>query len=148
MRSRCLLLLASVLLCPFSVSAQKCTEQFIGSNIDKMDSNLVTNDAYFFSAAMEKPAVGMMRSRLQEEKEKGGRPERKNEKWDPKKLDRVVVSSSGDMAYAYGTQHAKWDDASNGHHEDFTAAFLMVWKVADGSCKLAAAIYEPEGNKD
>jgi ketosteroid isomerase-like protein len=145
MRSRCLLLLAAVLLCPFSVSAQKCSEGFIQSNINNEDWKLLTKDTYFFSGALEKPIVGIQESKKTEEK---GSPERKNEKWDPNKLDRVVVSPSGDMAYAYGTQHARWDDASNGKHLDFTAAFLMVWRVADGSCKVAAAIYEPEGNKD
>jgi len=145
MRSRCLLLFASVLLCPFSVSAQKCSEEFIRSNINNEDLKLVTKDTYFFSGALEKPIVGIEESKKTMEK---GTPERKNEKWDQNKLDRVVVSSSGDMAYAYGTQHARWDDASSGKHVDFTAAFLSVWRVDDGSCKVAATIYEPQGNKD
>ena len=66
----------------------------------------------------------------------------------PKQAGSRLVSSSADKAYAYGNQHARWDEASNGKHVDFTAAFLMVWRVADGSCKLAATIHEPEGNKD
>jgi hypothetical protein len=30
---------------------------------------------------------------------------------------------------------------------DFTAAYLQVWKAEGGSCKLAAQMFEPEGEK-
>jgi hypothetical protein len=73
--------------------------------------------------------------------------ERKNERRDPLKADRIVVTPSGDMAYSYGTGHMSFDEVSTGKHVDFTAAFLSVWKVVNGSCKLAASMFEPEGEQ-
>jgi len=46
-----------------------------------------------------------------------------------------------------GTGHMSFDEVSTGKHVDFTAAFLAVWKVVNGSCKLAASIFEPEGEQ-
>jgi len=135
-------------LSPFLLSlhavGQKCTEEFIRTNINNSDPKYAAEDAYFFSGALEKPVVGLNTEEWKKTGEKLNQ-ERKNQKVDPLKPDRIVVDPSGDMAYAYGTRHMSFDKVSTGKHVDFTAAFLTVWKVVNGSCKLAASIFEPEG---
>jgi len=49
------------------------------------------------------------------------------------------------MAYSYGTPQLSFDEVSTSKHIDFTAAYLSVWKVVNGSCKVAATMYQPEG---
>lgn len=103
-------------------------------------------DAYFFSGALEKPIIGPD-SAESKDAEKTISRERKNEKRDPLKIDRIVVAPSGDMGYAYGTGHMSFDEVSTGKHVDFTAAFLTVWRVVDGSCKETATMFQPEGER-
>ena len=94
-----------------------------------------------YIGALEKPVIG------EEESSKAIEPvmpKRKNVKHDPNKPDRIVADPSGDMAYEYGTTHVSFDDSDNGKQRDFTAAYLRVWKADDGSCKVAATIYQPE----
>ncbi len=144
MRRITLFLGLSAFLLPLPALAQKCTEEFIRTNIDNSGPEYAADDAYFFSGALEKPVVGL---NTEEWKKTGDKlnQERKNEKRDPLKLDRIVVAPAGDMAYAYGTRHMSFDKVSTGKHVDFSAAFLTVWKVVNGSCKLAASMFEPEG---
>ena len=124
--------------------AQKCSEEFIRANIDTHDQKLVTSDVYFFSGALEKPMVGGFNTPDAKKIDEKISHERKNEKYDPPKVDRIVVAPSGDMAYSYGTEHMSFDQVSTKEHIDFTAAFLKVWRVVDGACKIAATMYEPE----
>lgn len=112
MRSGSLAVLLSTLLLPFPLSAQKCSEQFIRSHVDNPGPELLADDVYFFSGALEKPAIGHDTEESRKTDEKI-RAERKNEKHDPHKLDRVVVAASGDMAYAYGTTHLSFDNRLN-----------------------------------
>lgn len=146
MRRITMLLGLSAFLLSLPAVAQKCTEEFMRTNINNSGPKYAAEDAYFFSGALEKPIVGL---NTEESKKTGEKisQERKNEKRDPLKPDRIVVAPSGDMAYAYGTGHMSFDDVSTGKHIDFTAAFLTVWKVVNGSCKLAASIFEPEGEQ-
>lgn len=128
------------------VVGQKCTEQFIRANINSNDRKLLTSDTYFFSGALEKPIIGVDTPDSKKAEEKINH-ERKNEKYDPLKVERVVVAPSGDMAYAYGSGHGSFDEVDTGKHIEFTPAFLMVWRTDQGSCKIAVTIYEPEGEK-
>ena len=48
------------------------------------------------------------------------------------------------MAYEYGTVRISYDVATTGEHEDFTSAYLRVWKADAGTCKVAAQMAEPE----
>jgi hypothetical protein len=144
---RCLLLgLAILLFVTVPAFSQKCSEEFIRANIDTHDEKLVTSDVYLFSGAMEKPSVGVNTPELKKVDEKISH-ERKNGKYDAPKVERIFVAPSGDMGYAYGTEHMSFDEVPTNKHVDFTAAFLKVWRVAEGSCKVAAAMYEPEGEK-
>ena len=126
--------------------AQKCSEEFIRSNINSNDKKLLTSDTYFFSGALAKPIIGLDTADSKKAVDKLDH-ERKNAKYDPMKVERVVVAPSGDMAYVYGSGHGSYDEAETGKHIEFTPAFLMVWRIDQGSCKIAAVIYEPQGEK-
>jgi len=129
----------------FSTFAQKgpCTEELVTAESAKSELP-TTKDYYLFSGSLEKPVIG------EEEISKAMEPvmaKRKNVKHDPNKPDRIVAAPSGDMAYEYGTTHVSFDDSDNGKHRDFTAAYLRVWIADDGSCKVAATMYQPEGKR-
>jgi ketosteroid isomerase-like protein len=117
-----------------------CSEQSIKKANVAHDDSLLAKDMYFFSGALKQPVVGTAAAN------KAFAPiaaSRQNEKQDPMKPDRIVVASSGDMAYEYGTAHMSFDSKKEGH-VDFTAAYLRVWKTVDGKCKIAAEMFEPE----
>ena len=133
----------------YSGFAQKgpCTEDSIRT---EATSGRVpqTDDFYLFNPVMETPAVG------KEEQDRAFAAikantelmaNRKNFGGDARKLDRVVVSGSGDMAYAYGTSHISYNQ-KDGKHVDATHAFLWVFRADAGSCKLAASMVRREEN--
>ena len=135
-------LIVLVVLFAVPVVAQKgpCSEQSIKKANVAHDDSLLAKDMYFFSGALKQPVVGTAAA------DKSFAPiaaSRQNEKQDPMKPDRIVVASSGDMAYEYGTAHMSFDSKKEGH-VDFTAAYLRVWKTVDGKCKIAAEMFEPE----
>ena len=99
-----------------------------------------TADLYFFSGALDKPVVG---AQTVEKTSANIGSSRKNESLTDH-TDRIVADPSGGMAYEYGTSHMAYDDVKTGHHEDFTAAYLFVWKAERGACKVAAEMAEPE----
>ena len=130
----------------FPVFAQKgpCTEESIKAESAKPGPKPRIDDYYLFSGAFQKPVVG------EAERRKAIDPvmaKRKNVKRDPDKPDRIVAAPSGDMAYEYGTGHMSFDDSDSGKHIDFTDAYLRVWKADNGSCKLAATMAQPEGER-
>lgn len=130
----------AVLVFPLIAAAQNgpCTEQSVKAASVKADPNSVADDAYFFSGALNKPVVGKS---ARSNALKPVNAERKNYKAS-EKIDRVVTAPSGDMAYEYGSSHIIYDEVKNGKHNDFNAAYLRVWKAADGLCKQAAVMYE------
>jgi ketosteroid isomerase-like protein len=75
------------------------------------------------------------------EKVRATRPNSKSGPWN---IERIVVAPSGDMAYEYGTHQISFDDTKTGKHPDITSAYLRVWKVAGGTCKIAAIMYGRE----
>lgn len=125
-----------------TVVAQKCTEQLIKDAGEKgVPAEQKTSDVYFFAPFTEKPLIGPQAWKTAREQ----RGEARNVKDQWARVDKVVISSTGDMAYAYGTSHGIWDDA-HGHHDN-TTGFLDVWRVMEGSCKLAARMVQLEGAK-
>ncbi len=99
-----------------------------------------TADLYFFSGALDKPVIGDQAVR---QTSATIRASRKNES-DVERTARIVADPSGSMAYEYGTSHLSYDDVKTGGHEDFTIAYLFVWKADGGACKVAAEMAEPE----
>jgi hypothetical protein len=140
------ILLLFILSLSVAAVAQKgpCTEQAIHALADKHDSDaLSTDDVYFFSGALEKPVVGKT---AYHEAFKDVDAERKNHKQSNDHVDRIVVAPSADMAYEYGTSVVSFDTRENKHIE-FTAAYIRVWRGADGQCKIAAMMAQPEGDR-
>ena len=139
----CLVLLAVLSFCG-AAAAQNgpCTEAGIRAAKSAAEKHQLphTADLYFFSGALDKPVIGAQAA---------GRTSatigasRKNES-DVDKIGRIVADKSGDMAYEYGTSHMSYDDVKTGKHEDFTAAYLFVWKADKGVCKVAAEMAGPE----
>jgi ketosteroid isomerase-like protein len=102
-----------------------------------------TNDFYFFSGALDKPVIGDQTAR---QTSATIRASRKNESVSDH-TERIVADESGGMAYEYGTSHVSFDNVKTGGHEDFTAAYLFVWKADGGTCKVAAEMAEPENTQ-
>jgi hypothetical protein len=96
---------------------------------------------------MEKPVVGSEAADKAHEIAQPLMAKRKNMKTEPFRIERVVVASSGDMAYEYGTGHVSYDDSETGKHVDRTVAFLSVWRADSGSCKVAATMLQREGRQ-
>lgn len=137
-------LLIAFLALPALAQASPCTARFIKGQAAKARPDSEADDLYFFSGALDKPVVGTVAA-VNASAPVAAR--RKDEKNDPLHPDRIVVAASGDMAYEYGTAHMTYTERDTGKLVDFTAAYLRVWRAEGGSCKLAAEMFEPEGEK-
>lgn len=139
----CLVLLAVFSFCG-STAAQSgpCTEAGVRAAKAAAGKHALphTADLYFFSGALDKPVIGAQAASRTSATIGASR---KNEA-DVEKIGRIVADESGGMAYEYGTSHLSYDDVKTGKHEDFTAAYLFVWKADKGVCKVAAEMAEPE----
>ena len=121
-----------------------CTEHAIRTAASTENKDMATtDDIYFFSGALEKPVIGKAES---DKAFAAVAAERKNEEYTTTP-DRIVIAHSADMAYEYGTGRVIFDEAKSGKHEAFPAAYLRVWKSVDSSCRVAAAMFEPEGKR-
>jgi ketosteroid isomerase-like protein len=121
-----------------------CTEHAVRNLAPHAKLSVWSNDVYFFTGALDKPVVGKA---AYQASAKPIAAERKNEDDTPNVPQRIVAARSGDMAYEYGTAHVGFTDKQSGKREDFTAAYLRVWKAEGTSCKVAAFMAEPEGPK-
>jgi hypothetical protein len=126
---------------PMIAQNGKCTDSMIREAAAK-DSTSKTSDSFFFSGALDKPVIGESEREAARKKVSAERTNSRH----PMTPQRIVVSSSGEMAYEYGTSQVSFEDKKTGKHEDFLAAYLRVWKVEEGQCKEAAMISEPEGH--
>lgn len=144
-----LVLIAGFLNCSGFAQKGPCTEESIRAEANSGRIPPTTEDFYLFNPVMEKPAVGV------EERNRANASiaantqlmaNRKNFKGGPRKVDRIVIAPSGDMAYAYGTSQISFDQ-EDGKHVDATHAFLWVWKADGVSCKLAASMVQREGER-
>jgi ketosteroid isomerase-like protein len=119
--------------------SQSSAEQELRRTIESGHSES-TDDLIFWSGATDHPIIGQVARRREEPKIASTR---KNEKNGPDKIERLVVSKSGDLAYVYGTTSVEFDDAQTGKHESFAPTYLEVWQKQDNVWKLAAAFYRP-----
>jgi ketosteroid isomerase-like protein len=142
---RMLAMLSAVGLLSICAFAQNgaCTDESIRKSIAANENDTVAaEDLYISSPAFEKPIVGKAELQSQRQRVLSSRA---NEKHGPWNIGRIVVASSADMAYEYGTRDLSYDDKKTGNRLNFTNAYLRVWKTVDGSCKVAAIMYEHEG---
>lgn len=71
---------------------------------------------------------------------------RKNVVATTKKIERLEVSASGDMAWDYEISHVEYDvDEPAKRHKSYDGGQLRVWKKVSGEWKVAARFYRPLG---
>ena len=139
----CLLLLGVLSFCGFAAAQDgPCTVNGVKAAKAAAAKGALphTADQYFFSGALDKPVIG---TQARSQASATIRASRKNESR-VESTGRMVADESGGMAYEYGTVHDSYDDLKTGQHEDFTAAYLRVWKADGRVCKVAAEMAEPE----
>jgi len=139
----CVLLLAGLSFCGLAAAqGGPCTEASVKAARAAAAQGPLphTADLYFFSGALDKPVVGEQTVR---QTSATVRASRKNESLSDH-TERIIADESGGMAYEYGTSHVSFDNVKTGEHEDFTAAYLFVWKADGGARKVAAEMFEPE----
>jgi hypothetical protein len=142
----CLLVLAVFSFCGFAAAQNEpCTEAGVKAAKAAAAKGALPHagDEYFFSGALDKPVIGTQARR---QVSATIRASRKNES-QVESTGRIVADESGGMAYEYGTVHLSFDNVKTGEHEDFTAAYLRVWKADGGACKVAAEMAEPENTQ-
>lgn len=139
----CLLFLAVFSFCGFAAAQTgPCTAAGVKAARTAAGKHALphTTDLYFFSGALNRPVIGVQ---AVNHTSATILADRKNQSF-ADHTDRIVADPSGSMAYEYGTSHMAYDDVKTGKHEDFTAAYLFVWKAERGACKVAAEMAEPE----
>jgi hypothetical protein len=140
MKRICITLL--LLAAPVAVGAQgsACSEQTIR---DAVQNKMIkyTDDNFFWSGAYDKPMIGKADQEEGRKKVEAAEP-RKNEV-SADHPQRVVVSTSRDMAYEYGGGEMSFEEQKTGKHVSFQVGYLRVWKSVDGQCKVAATIVKP-----
>lgn len=115
-----------------------CTEAAIRNAIQSK-SITQTEDHYWYSGRMNKPAIGKASAQNLADK---GMAVKKDDS-PPEQPERIVVAPSGEMAYEYGTHHLV-RELENGGHQDFTTVYLRVWKAVGTVCEQAAFQVAPQ----
>ena len=143
----------ALLLFAFSIGVafaqnQTCSEETIRASIAQSKSDgkrpPMTDDVFFYSGALDKPIIGKVD--LDKTRDLPVAKERKNQK-SQSEPQHIVVSATGDMAYEYGNGSMAYDEVKTGKHISFEFAYLSVWRVTDGQCKVAAVMFQPTGER-
>jgi len=111
-----------------------CTESAI-----KQGDMPAADDAFSYMPPYGKPVIGKPAIKAANEKSFSDRSNIQRS-WVGE--HRIVPSSSGDMAYEYGTMHMSYDSKQDGHQE-FEAVILRVYKSKDGACQEVALTMQP-----
>lgn len=114
-----------------------CTESAI-----KQGGLPVSDDAFSYMPPYGNPVVGKPEIKAANEKSFSERTHITHS-WVGE--HRIVSTSSGDMAYEYGTMHTGYDTTEKddpGHHE-FEAVMLKVYKAKNGVCQQVALTMQP-----
>jgi hypothetical protein len=117
-------------------SAQKIRDAVMKSTMQD------TEDSFFWSGAYDKPLIGRAAQETGDKQRQAEAP-RKNEAHPAEQPEKIEVSKSGDMAYEYGKGSMSFDSVKEGKHVSFQAAYLRVWKAANGECRVAATMFHP-----
>jgi hypothetical protein len=120
--------------CMTKAQTGPCTEAVI-----KHGSLPVDDDAYFYMPPYGKPVTGQSGVQAADTKSFSDRTNIKRTWRDD---HRIVVSSTGDMAYEDGTMHVSYDSKSEGHNE-FNAVILAVYRAKGGECQTVALTMQP-----
>ena len=124
-----------VLLSALQARAQQssCTEGLITQG--KLPA---ADDVFVYMPPYGRPVVGKRATQAANAENFGGRSNI-TRSWVGER--RVVRSSSGDMAYEYGTLRVGYDEA--GAHTEFDAVMLTVYMVKNGECQIVAMTMQP-----
>jgi ketosteroid isomerase-like protein len=119
-------------------SSALCTEKGI---LDAVQNNAIkySDDTFFWSGAFDKPLIGQAAAAEASKKV----AEERNHEVVADHPGRIVVSTSGDMAYEYGTGSLSYEERKTRKHVSFEIGYLRVWKLVDGDCKAAASLFKP-----
>jgi ketosteroid isomerase-like protein len=99
-----------------------------------------TDDSVFWTGAYKRPVVG---TEVPEPFPETKAMKRKNQV-NTTKVERLEVSSSGDMAWEFSYVHTGYDsDETPASHKSFDAGMLRVWKKVNGEWKVAAVFGRP-----
>ena len=137
------LLLAGFFIVLLTSQAQSNAEKELRQAIETHKTE-VADDVIFWSGATDRPVIGKS---VSDKKAEEIGSTRKNEKHGQSKIERLVVSSSGDLAYEYGSSTLEFDDAQSGKHESFSPTYLRVWRKDGSVWKVAAAFFRPNPSK-
>ncbi len=123
-----------------SFSQKKCDVPTIRLLSGTSVAQIASDDIYFNSSPTNPPAIGRPSIDKLREAHLTERTNIHPTRFYP---DRIVPSDSADMAYDYGHAHLEFDETRSGKHISYDLAYLRVWKLVDGQCRLAASFSRP-----
>jgi hypothetical protein len=115
-----------------------CAERTIRDTIQNRAFEY-SDDTFFWSGRFDKPLIG--KSVALESSRKADQARKNTVVVDHPQL--IVVSSSGDVAYEYGTGDISFDARESGEHVAFQTGYVRVWKSVGGKCGVAAHMIRP-----
>ncbi|MDB5240925.1 MAG: hypothetical protein JWP57_1550 [Spirosoma sp.] len=104
-----------------------------------------TDNTIFWSGAYSHPRVGKVSEAEGKKMVAEFAKERSNQQ-QSMKIERLVVASSGDIAYEYGTFNLNFDSVSEKKHVSFDGAYLRTWRKEKGQWLVDAAFMRPFGD--
>jgi len=100
-----------------------------------------TEDSVDWTGRYKRPVVG---KELGEQFPDSDLAKRRNATYTNRKIERLEVSASGDMAWEFSIVHADYDvDETPKRHKSFDTGQLRVWRNEKGAWKVAARFSRP-----
>lgn len=100
-----------------------------------------TDSSIFVSGAYPRPIIGKQNSA--EEKQINEKMDTERQNFSSKRrIERIVVSQAGDMAYEFGYGDLSWDTPEK-KHISFEASYLRVWRKINGEWKVEVSFARP-----
>lgn len=100
-----------------------------------------TDDRIFVSGAYPQPMIGKEMSAENQQADNKLKTGRRNFK-STNRIERIVVSQSGDMAYEFGYGNLSYDTPEN-KHVSFENSYLQVWRKLQGQWKAEVMFARP-----
>ena len=100
-----------------------------------------TEDSVDWTGRYKRPVVGKERG---EQFPDSDLAKRRNATYPTRRIERLEVSASGDIAWEFSIGHADYDvDETPKRHKSFDVGQLRVWKNVKGAWKVAARFSRP-----
>lgn len=123
-------------------------EQAIRQIVDRENAGArpnTTDQAVFWSGAYARPVIGKPAEADRKKMMERMATERANQQ-QSRKIERVVVAASGDVAYEYGTFRLIYDSLPDNKHVDHEGAYLRTWRKEKGQWLADITFMRPFGN--